>query len=160
YLHSRGTVVADAEGKPKRIIGTTWDITENRNLTRQLAAEKERAERANLAKSRFLAMMSHEIRTPMNGIMGMNALLLLDSQLTPQQRRMAEAVRYAADALLTIIDDMLDLSKLEADKIDLEEITFDPVDLIEKAVESLVPRAEQRGLRLVARIEIDAGRRL
>lgn len=160
YLHSRGTVVADAEGKPKRIIGTTWDITENRNLTRQLAAEKERAERANLAKSRFLAMMSHEIRTPMNGIMGMNALLLLDSQLTPQQRRMAEAVRYSADALLTIIDDILDLSKLEADKIDLEEITFDPVDLIEKAVESLVPRAEQRGLRLVARIEIDAGRRL
>lgn len=158
YLHSRGTVVQDADGKPTRIIGTTWDVTENRNLTLQLAAEKERAEQANLAKSNFLAMMSHEIRTPMNGIMGMSALLLLDSQLTPQHRRMAEAMRYSADALLAIIDDILDLSKLEADKIDLEDIAFDPADLVARAVETVSHRAQQRGLTLSVETRITEAR--
>ena len=148
YLHSRGSAILDSENKPIRLIGTSWDVTEQHNLTLQLAAEKERAEQANNAKSNFLAMMSHEIRTPMNGIMGMNALLLLESGLTPQQRRMAEAVRYSADALLRIIDDLLDLSKLEADKIELEDIAFDPHDLIAKTVETMAPRAQQRGLPL------------
>ena len=157
YLHSRGSAILDSEDNPIRLIGTSWDVTEHHNLTLQLAAEKERAEQANMAKSNFLAMMSHEIRTPMNGIMGMNALLLLEPNLTPQQRRMAETVRYSADALLRIIDDLLDLSKLEADKIELEAIVFDPNDLIAKAVETMAPRAQQRDLQLsiVSRIGED-----
>ena len=147
YIQSRGTLVTDAAGMPARIVGTSWDVTEMRNLTAQLAAEKERAERANNAKSNFLAVMSHEIRTPMNGVMGMNALLL-ETVLTPQQRRMADAVRYSADALLTIIDDILDLSKLEAGRVDLETIDFDLAEVMDKVAEVMVPKAAAKGLQL------------
>jgi signal transduction histidine kinase len=147
YIRSLGTLVVDAAGAPAKIVGTSWDVTEMRNLTAQLAAEKERAERANHAKSNFLAVMSHEIRTPMNGVMGMNALLL-GTTLTPAQRRMADAVQYSADALLTIIDDILDFSKLEAGRVDLESIDFDLAELIDKVAEVMAPKATAKHLTL------------
>src|SRR5204863_223842 len=96
-------------GQPWRLVGATLDITKEIEMRGSLEAARATAEAAARAKSDFLANMSHEIRTPMNGVMGMTRLLL-ETQLTSEQRDYAETVRNSSDALLTIIDDILDFS--------------------------------------------------
>jgi signal transduction histidine kinase/HPt (histidine-containing phosphotransfer) domain-containing protein len=128
-------------------------LTERR--LRQALEEKTReAEAAALAKSEFLAVMSHEIRTPMNGIIGM-ARLMLDEGMAPGQRTRLETLRHSAEALLAILDDILDFSKLEAGRIDFERIPFRPSEVVEEVLRLMGPRASEKGLNLSVRISPD-----
>lgn len=124
---------------------TFIDITEQVRAKEEIYKAKIAAENASRAKSEFLANTSHELRTPMNGIIGM-ASLLLDSELSPEQRDYVETIQNSAESLLTIINDILDFSKIEAGKMDLEIIDFDLRITIEEVVDLLSVKAIEKGI--------------
>ncbi len=161
YLISTATTITSPDGAERCIVGALQDITARKLAEEELEETTDRATRlaedaqsASRAKSEFLANMSHEIRTPINGVMGV-LQLLQDTQLTGNQQELLRRANSSAEALKTLINDILDLSKIEAEKLELEEITFTFLDVLNQTEDILRLPAAEKGLQLTVEIAPD-----
>ncbi len=145
------TPILNSKGEVVRFISIQRDITQWKKAGEALRQAKEAADAANRAKSDFLASMSHEIRTPMNAVLGM-ADLLGETPLTQEQHQYVEVLRSGGETILNLINDILDLAKVEAGQVTLERIDFDLPDIVEKVCEVMAFKAHQKELELACRI--------
>jgi len=152
HVQNFGRIILDETGAPSRLLGVSWDVTEEVVASELLRQQTEAAHAASRAKSHFLANVSHEIRTPMNGIIGMTGLLL-DTKLDRTQRDYSETIRSSADSLLTVINDILDFSKIEAGKLELESIELDLRANVEDVGSAMAFQAATKGLELIVNVE-------
>lgn len=152
WAYSKATIVGGARGTTRERVGMTIDITARKLAEETLLRSKELAEAATRTKSEFLAKMSHEIRTPMNGVLGMLELAL-ETALEPDQKDYVETARASAANLLGIINDILDVSRIEARKMEVEAVPFSLRQLLDSALRPLMPLARAKGLAF----ELDVG---
>ncbi len=143
--------LANLRGKEEELERRNSELSER---NRQLSEARHRAESGSRAKTDFLANMSHEVRTPMNGVLGL-ASLLLGTELNAEQREYAELVKLSAENLLSLISDILDLSKIEAGKIDISDDHVDIHSFLFKTLAPLAPQAEKKGLSLTCRVDFE-----
>ena len=159
HLFGNASPLRDEAGAVTGVIGAFVDITDRKSLEHDLLRARDAAERASLAKSRFLADVSHEIRTPMNAVIGM-AEMLLRTTLSPDQDECARTIRQAAGHLLELLNDILDLSKIEADKLVPHNADFNLGDLLESVITTFSLSAREKGLALGLRLSPDVPGRL
>ncbi|WP_372785442.1 ATP-binding protein [Phenylobacterium sp.] len=144
--------LTDEEGLPLRMIGALQNITERKAAERALVQAKDEAESATRAKSAFLATMSHEIRTPLNGVLGMAQAMAM-GELASHQRERLDVIRQSGESLLAILNDVLDLSKIEAGKLELEQAEFDIAELSRGALGAFAATAQAKGLAFELKVE-------
>ncbi|NJO20416.1 MAG: PAS domain-containing protein, partial [Spirulinaceae cyanobacterium RM2_2_10] len=154
WILDRGQALWDASGRATRIVGSHTDITHRKQAEATLQQAKEAAEKANRAKSEFLANMSHELRTPLNAILGFTQILNRDPAITPEQQSNLEIVIRSGEHLLDLINDVLEMSKIEAGILTLNTSDFDLLALLDSIAAMLQLRAESKGLQL--QFDLDA----
>ncbi|MBT5962365.1 MAG: PAS domain S-box protein, partial [Gemmatimonadetes bacterium] len=152
-----GAVLRGEDGQPTGFVCVAQDHTERKKAEQDLLRARDAAEDASLAKSAFLANTSHEIRTPINAVMGM-AQALQSEDLPPGTADQVDTILQASEALAEIIDDLLDLSKIEAGQLEAETVPFDPVEVVERVRRTLALRADDKGTSLTVTIDPDTAR--
>jgi PAS domain S-box-containing protein len=152
HLRGIARVIFDNVHQTRILTGVNWDATEQMEREERLQEAKTKAEEASRAKSDFLANMSHEIRTPLNGIFGMLSLLK-ESELTITQKEMIQTVESCSEGLLTVLNDVLDLSRIEAQRLHMEHAPFDIQQSAQETVKLLMPQANQKNLPLLCTFE-------
>jgi len=159
YYRASGETIRDADGRPIRIAGALIDITEAKNNLIAINRMRETAETANRTKSAFLANMSHEIRTPMNSIIGFSELAL-DDDIPQKTKDYISNISESAHWLLNIINDILDISKIESGKVELEQIPFDLPYIFAHCQSIITPKAREKGITLYCYAEPSVGKKL
>jgi len=154
WVECRLVPVNDEDGRLSRWIALEHDITRHRQTEEALLSAKQSAEDSSRAKSEFLANMSHEIRTPLNAILGMTELCLT-TELTHDQREYLSTVHSSADTLLQLLNDILDLSKIEAGKMEIEETDFNLAEVVRETLRALAVRAHEKRLELAVHMPMD-----
>jgi len=155
WVQGAAKMFTDARGRPVRLVGALQNMTDRKAAEAELIAAKNDAEAANTAKSTFLATMSHEIRTPLNGVLGM-AQAMASDDLSGVQRERLDVIRQSGESLLAVLNDVLDLSKIEAGKLDLDEAEFDLKDLARGAHAAFTAIANKQGLSFDLKVEPSA----